>query len=840
MRPPFPIPQWFSELQDKRRRLESQAPRWLAPAFAGISASSPGALAITGRDKNEKVAIKQAAAEEQKHEKEEAAQKQAIRSGDAEADHRSASSEPQKEARHRKDDAAGRSLGEDAHQGKHAPEQGRAPAEGPETAGKARRGNPARHLAGIWKELNDDSMDSDDDKDRDKEQEQEAGGKEADEDAGETVTQARIIAYSDSDSDDPVLPSLPFRRRRADEGSDSDNNADSSSGGSEKKGLFTWRGWNRLDKTFQAEDTGLTKKTATATRNLGGRSMALAKDGATWALILKILLVSLLRRFQPKAVTSFELLCLAVPLPDAMARWMKRSPLSDSFPAGSQAAARDLADFAAPLILARVLRAAVRLVRPEKKPKGIRRSISESVLMLREVAGEEEADRLGGALAGAPEYAVQLSAHRAALHPAELEELQRVLDAQGTKLPRDLFDSSHAELLRYAATHGMLESDSPEQRAVAIEAAAQAIQHTLEWRQKRKFLSPQQLSTWEPLIRWQGQDQEGHPLLIVHIGRLCNECQSHELAQQAADALISQVEHAVRRQMDNEVGPDQLVVVLDAQGASALQVTRKAQLCKDTAVTLNKNYPGRLHKAYLVGLPQALHWMMDTVKPVLHPQTVSSLKVCEVEDLEMPMRGYLQPAGPESPGTPSDTMANGTDNESDWATPRSTMTVPDFATLSTSVSPIPELESLAPLALEAPRVRTHVSDAGRRRVFIPDMPVTPVTERRTPRFLRRTSSSQNLAPGSATASPRLRPALKRASYSGASSSFADPSRLAHSTLRRSSSFPRSHDLKRTLSLGDLVASEPEALARGPSADLRGAAEPESAPRLAREPGQSSQ
>ena len=47
----------------------------------------------------------------------------------------------------------------------------------------------------------------------------------------------------------------------------------------------------------------------------------------------------------------------------------------------------------------------------------------------------------------------------------------------------------------------------------------------------------------------------------------------------------------MRRQMDNEVGPDQLVVVLDAQGASALQVTRKAQLCKDTAVTLNKVTP---------------------------------------------------------------------------------------------------------------------------------------------------------------------------------------------------------------------------------------------------------
>jgi len=75
----------------------------------------------------------------------------------------------------------------------------------------------------------------------------------------------------------------------------------------------------------QAEEAGLTKKTASATRKLGSRSVAVVKDGATWALVLKILLVSLLRRFQPKAVNSFELLCLAVPLPDAMAIWMVRS-----------------------------------------------------------------------------------------------------------------------------------------------------------------------------------------------------------------------------------------------------------------------------------------------------------------------------------------------------------------------------------------------------------------------------------------------------------------------------------------------------------------------------------
>ena len=80
---------------------------------------------------------------------------------------------------------------------------------------------------------------------------QEAGDREADEAAGEAAPQARIIAYSDSDSDDPGMPSLPFRRRKADGGSDSENNADSSSSQPERKGLFAWRGWNRQENASQ-------------------------------------------------------------------------------------------------------------------------------------------------------------------------------------------------------------------------------------------------------------------------------------------------------------------------------------------------------------------------------------------------------------------------------------------------------------------------------------------------------------------------------------------------------------------------------------------------------------
>lgn len=87
---------------------------------------------------------------------------------------------------------------------------------------------------------------------------------------------------------------------------------------------------------------------------------------------------------------------------------------------------------------------------------------------------------------------------------------------------------------------------------------------------------------------------------------------AHSLERHSSGA---QVEHAVRRQMDNEVGPDQLVVVLDAQGASALQVTRKAQLCKDTAVTLNKVLPSLPLAQTSQGLPLTSSHFLEQGSP---------------------------------------------------------------------------------------------------------------------------------------------------------------------------------------------------------------------------------
>lgn len=55
-------------------------------------------------------------------------------------------------------------------------------------------------------------------------------------------------------------------------------------------------------------------------------------------------------------------------------------------------------------------------------------------------------------------------------------------------------------LLLNGMTDRFVQASSPEERAVAIEAAAQGILETLQWRQKRKFMTPQQLHPWDQLV----------------------------------------------------------------------------------------------------------------------------------------------------------------------------------------------------------------------------------------------------------------------------------------------------------------------------------------------------
>jgi hypothetical protein len=45
------------------------------------------------------------------------------------------------------------------------------------------------------------------------------------------------------------------------------------------------------------------------------------------------------------------------------------------------------------------------------------------------------------------------------------------------------------------------QASCPEEGAVALESAAAAIEATLAWRQRRRFLAPQQLTCWDHLVR---------------------------------------------------------------------------------------------------------------------------------------------------------------------------------------------------------------------------------------------------------------------------------------------------------------------------------------------------
>ena len=67
--------------------------------------------------------------------------------------------------------------------------------------------------------------------------------------------------------------------------------------------------------------------------------------------------------------------------------------------------------------------------------------------------GENSSEGLYGKARPSPKLAVE----SAAMHKVELAEMKRILDSQGVKLPVERFDDTNAELLRFAASAGLLQ-----------------------------------------------------------------------------------------------------------------------------------------------------------------------------------------------------------------------------------------------------------------------------------------------------------------------------------------------------------------------------------------------
>jgi hypothetical protein len=248
-----------------------------------------------------------------------------------------------------------------------------------------------------------------------------------------------------------------------------------------------------------------------------------------------------------------------------------------------------------------------------------------------------------------PQQQGQLQAHLSSLDTraaelaqyatAELQQLRQRVQQRGVQLPWKRFQEGYIEFARYAGTHGLFRAQTPEARQHALDAAVEAIANTSQWLQQYHFMSPEEMKRWSHLVRWEGTDKAGHPVMLIRIGQALKECRGRAAADQVANAIISQTEYAVQHMLGNEAPqPERMVVVMDCRGAKAYQVTRLVRMMKSVALTLNHHYPARLHQLFFVEPPAVLRWPLQASLPLLHPQTGSKLRLCQLDDPSVPIK----------------------------------------------------------------------------------------------------------------------------------------------------------------------------------------------------------
>jgi hypothetical protein len=89
-------------------------------------------------------------------------------------------------------------------------------------------------------------------------------------------------------------------------------------------------------------------------------------------------------------------------------------------------------------------------------------------------------------------------------------------------------------------SHQFGQAVSAEEKAHALQEGAQRVLKTVDWLRKHRFMPPGQLKEWQHLVRWQGSDNQGRPILVIRIAKACAQCQG-EAANNVAEAVLSQV-----------------------------------------------------------------------------------------------------------------------------------------------------------------------------------------------------------------------------------------------------------------------------------------------------------
>ncbi|KAL6773999.1 hypothetical protein ACKKBG_A23390 [Auxenochlorella protothecoides x Auxenochlorella symbiontica] len=186
-----------------------------------------------------------------------------------------------------------------------------------------------------------------------------------------------------------------------------------------------------------------------------------------------------------------------------------------------------------------------------------------------------------------------------------------------------------AELMRYAVAAGWLAA-APGSPAAAkcLAAAAAAARRTDAWLASAVWATPAQLVQAAHLAHWAPPGDEGpgaRPVLVLRVGAASHEARGRAAAAAYGDVIVTLVQGAVMEgrlaDVPGEGRPQDLVVRVDAGGASVLSSTRILPVVRYVATTLNQHFPGRLYVMELHNLPPFATWLVVAVRGLMHATT---------------------------------------------------------------------------------------------------------------------------------------------------------------------------------------------------------------------------
>lgn len=140
-------------------------------------------------------------------------------------------------------------------------------------------------------------------------------------------------------------------------------------------------------------------------------------------------------------------------------------------------------------------------------------------------------------------------------------------------------------------------------------------------------------------VRWCKDTPQGQSVLLVRFGRALQRCTGPQVPR-FAQAIMSTVYNGCVDQLASRrmTRLEQVLVVIDCRGANSLMLAQHMSTIKQVAQSLNRHFPARLSKVYLVEVPQLLRWALGVVLAVLSKSTQARVRVVGEADKQLPIR----------------------------------------------------------------------------------------------------------------------------------------------------------------------------------------------------------